>query len=149
MGMISKICLSFARSEADFLDLRQDVLMNLWRGWGKFRGQSKRSTWIYRVALNTCMTSIKQKPAPDPRNLPLDFALHLPVAVDEAEAENLNELYRLISELKPEDKAVIMLWLDEFSYDEIAEMMGFSRNTVAQRIKRAIEKLVRISEKKI
>lgn len=142
-SIIYKVCLAYASSVEDFEDLRQDVLLNLWRGWDSFRGDSKLSTWIYKVSLNTCLSQINQR-RKHGVNIPLD-QLAVAVYTGDSRANDLKELYKLIGMLTASDKALIMLWLDDYSYEEIAEMSGLRRNTVAVRLKRIKEKLIKLS----
>lgn len=145
--IIARICWSYADSADDFRDLRQDVLLNLWRGWDRFNGDSKRSTWIYRVALNTCLTRMTRAKTSIPTE-PVENWKETPQVLDYSDqSEDLKMLYELISQLSPMDKAIIIMWLDEFSYEEIASTTGLLRNTVAVRISRIKEKLKTLSQK--
>lgn len=140
--MITKVCYYFATSIPELKDLRQEVLLNIWTGWDKFRKESKLSTWIYRVCFNTCITyqrKNKQRKNEVPLSSVLDFE-------DESfDMERYKEMHRLIGKLGSEDKAIILMWLDENSYEEIADVVGLKRNTVASRLKRIKEKLVKMS----
>lgn len=140
--MITKVCYYFAENIPELKDLRQDVLLNIWTGWDKFRMQSKPSTWIYRVCFNTCIT-YRRKTKQRKNEVPLSSVLEIE---DESfDMEKYREMHRLIGRLGSEEKAMILMWLDENSYDEIAEVIGLKRNTVATRLKRIKEKLVKLS----
>lgn len=141
--LITKVCYYFSNSLSEFQDLRQDVLVNIWSGLEKFRYDSGLSTWIYRVCFNTCI-SYRRKNINRRKEIPINSILEFPDS-DSFDIENYNELHRLINLLSPEDKAIILMWLDENSYEEIAEVVGLNRNTVATRIKRIKEKLIKLS----
>lgn len=137
--MISRICLSYSRTRAEYEDLRQDCYVALWQGLGRFRGDAALKTWIYRVVLNTCVSTIRSRSRAPQR---VDIADYADIVDDTPERLRMvAEMHEMISRLPPLDKAILTLWLDENSYDEIAEITGLSRNTVATRLFRAKEKL--------
>lgn len=140
--MITKVCYYFATNVSELKDLRQDVLVNIWLGWDNFRMQSKPSTWIYRVCFNTCIT-YRRKNKQRKNEIPLSSVLE--VEDQPFDMQRYKEMHRLIGRLGSEDKAIILMWLDENSYEEIADVIGIKRNTVATRIKRIKEKLVKLS----
>lgn len=135
--MITRICFGYSTSTEELEDLRQDTLINIWQGLDRFKGESSVKTWIYRITLNTCVSTIRKR---KPDSLPLTDIYQI-IDEDEEKRALIRELHETISKLPPVDKAIIMLWLDEFSYEEIAAMTGMPRNTVATRIKRAKEKM--------
>lgn len=133
-GIITKICYFYSNDSEEFQDLRQDVLAALWFSRESFRGRSHISTWIYRLALNTCISALRKRKKGG-KSIPLDALME--VAGEESEkASTHKELYELISRLKGEDKAIILLWLDELPYEEIASIIGIPRNTLATRLRR-------------
>ena len=144
-GLITKLCYYFSANKEEFKDLRQDVLINIWRGWGKFRNDSRLSTWIYRICFNTCV-SYQRK---NKRKI-------IPISIEEiadlAETENFeiekyNEMHSLINRLNLSERSIILLWLDDKTYEEISEITGIPRNTIAVKLKRIKEKLVKMSNK--
>lgn len=142
--VIAKVCLLYSSPTATFEDLYQEVLANLWIGLDSFRGEAKISTWIYRAALNTCITFHRTSGRHNPaRTQSIDSLIVEPADGHEAAAmkEELALLNRLVSRLGMVDKALITLWLDEKSYDEISRIMGISESNVAVRIHRIKEKL--------
>lgn len=146
--IIAKVCLLYASPSAPFEDLYQEVLVSLWLGLDSFRGEAKMSTWIYRTALNTCITWHRTSGRHNPGNtLSLDSLIVEPADGQEAAAmkEELAELNRLVARLGPIDKALITLWLDEKPYDEISHIMGLSEANIAVRIHRIKEKLSRFA----
>lgn len=140
-ALISRICFSYAKDADDYKDLRQDVLLNIWKGFHNFRGDSSSLTWIYRVALNTCVSTVRKRSRQPYSERIGSFPIDLP---DEEEDESMREridiLYRLISELSPIDKAIVTMWLDDRSYEEIAEVVGISRNNIGLRLHRIRER---------
>ncbi len=142
-GVIYKVCNIYADDRDQMEDYCQEVLINMWRGWQNFRGECALSTWVYRVALYTCVSFVRRKGS-RPHNIPLKVDMAV-----EAEAERgpmLRELYRLISRLNRLDRALILLWLEERSYAEIADIMGMSKANVAIRIMRIKGRLKQMSE---
>lgn len=142
-GVIRKVCYFYATDVDDFDDLRQEALVNLWRGFPRFRGDASMSTWIYRVTLNSCV-SFFRKHRRRGNTVPVDEHPEL-IAEDDEKGAMLRAMYRMINRLPAADKALIPLWLDEHSYDEIASIMGQPRNTVASRLRRAKEKLTSLT----
>lgn len=146
--VIAKVCYLYSNPWASFDDLYQEVLINLWQGLDSFRGESKLSTWIYRTAINTCITWHRRNSRYTPRNTDrLDDMILEPADCSDTAAamEEYRELYRLISRLGAVDKTLITLWLDEKSYEEIAEITGMSQANVAVRLHRAKEKLSKMA----
>lgn len=139
--LIARICFSYAEGREEFEDLRQDVLINIWKGLGTFKEESMTVTWIYRVALNTCVSTIRKRSrrpeTTSMENLLTDIA---DKDSDENMLERLETLHRLISHLTPVDKAIVTMWLDERSYDEIAEVTGISKGNVGLRLHRIRER---------
>ena len=139
-GLIAGICLSFARSEEDFQDLRQDTFLNIWNGLAAFRRDSSLSTWIYRVTLNTCVSSQRKKTRREEVQMDELYAtLYEDSPAEEIERYKL--MYRLIGMLSPLDKSIVLMWIDGKSYEEIRSVTGLSRDSVASRLKRAKGKL--------
>ena len=140
-GLISRICFSYAVDGDDYQDLRQDVLLNIWKGLANFRGDSSSVTWVYRVALNTCVSTVRKRSArPYMERLdtmPLDFPAERD---DDGMRERMEMLHMMISELTSVDKAIMTMWLDERSYEEIAEVTGVSKNNVGLRLHRIRER---------
>lgn len=141
-GLVASICLSFARSKEEFEDLRQDAFLNIWRGLDCFRADSSVSTWVYRITLNTCISSQRKNRGGERQAEALnEFYRELFDETSREDIERYEQMYRLIEQLPPLDKSALLMWLDDKSYDEIAEVMGLSRNAVASRLKRAKDRL--------
>lgn len=144
-SLMTKVCYMYASDESHFKDLYQEVLANLWQGLDSFRGESKPSTWIYRMALNTCVSYFRRHDRMNSVMTDFDSIPEI-TAIESDRTDNLKLMYRLISSLGKLDKALILMWLDEYSYDEIAEMSGLSRTNVAARLRRIKLKLARQAE---
>lgn len=142
-ALITKICYYFASDSEEFKDLRQEVFFNIWKGIDKFRQDSKLSTWIYRISFNTCISFHRKEKKIE--KISIDKIMELPEENEEAsKLEEYKIMLSLIRQLKYEERALILMWLDEMSYDEISSLTGINRNTVAIRLKRIKEKLVKM-----
>ncbi|WP_233380213.1 RNA polymerase sigma factor [Maribellus sp. CM-23] len=147
-GIIHKVTMVYTDGPADREDLFQEICLQLWKSYPRFRGEAKFSTWMYRVALNTAISNVRKN-----RNKPVHEFLNENVQlIDEIQldGDQVRLLYRAIAALNRIDKAIILLWLDEKSYDEIASVMGTSISNVSVklvRIKRRLEALIRDAEK--
>lgn len=141
--IINKVCYFYATDKMPFDDLRQEIYVNVWLSLNQFRGESKMSTWIYRIAVNSALMAIRSS-KPRIETLSLDFGLlDVSTELDDSQRENLQTIQSLINRLEDIEKAIILLWLDEYSYDEIAETLGMKRNTIAVKIHRIKEKLLK------
>ncbi len=139
--IINKVSYFYATGKVPFDDLRQEIHVNIWLGLKQFRGDCKLSTWVYRVAVNSALMAIRSSKS-NIETVSVDFGLlDISSEIDDAQKENLQALHSLINRLEDIEKAVILLWLDEYSYDEIADTLGLKRNTVAVKIHRIKEKL--------
>ena len=148
-GIISKLCRAYTNSQADFEDYYQEVCLQIWKSKDNFKGQSEWSTWVYRLSLNVCMTLLKKK-----KNSYQHFASDsLPDEVmEDSHAftdESLNQLYSAIRKLSEVDRGVILLYLEEKSYQEIADIIGTNPNNIGVRIKRIKERLKKLLDGKI
>lgn len=141
--IIYKVCLVYAKDEETIGDLYQEVALNIWKALPGFRGASKTSTWVYRIALNTCVSWLRSS-RKQPRTVPFTLSLG-DIFEDEHDKDDLREIYRLIGRLGELDRAVILLWLDRKSYKEIAETLGISPSVVGVRINRIKAKLREMS----
>jgi len=143
-GIIIKICRAYTDSQEDFEDYYQEVCLQVWRTKDQFRGESKWSTWIYRLSLNICLTMIKKK-RNNRQHTVSDYIV--PEVTEDNHAfldESLNLLYDAIKQLSEIDRAVILLYLEERPYKEIGEIIGTSHNNIAVRITRIKERLKKI-----
>lgn len=137
--VIYKVCYMYATDAENLNDLYQETIINLWKAFPRFRGDSKVSTWVYRIGLNTCISFYrKAKSKPEVVPLSVDFEA---VIEEEDKTAQLRELYRMINQLGQLERALILLWLEEKSYQEMADITGISRGNVAVRLNRIREKL--------
>lgn len=142
--IINKVCYFYATDKIPFEDLRQEIYVNIYLGLNQFSGKSKMSTWIYRVAVNSALMALRSSRSRID-TVALDFGvLDLSTEIDDVQRENLQTLQSLIERLEDIEKAIILLWLDEYPYEEIAAMLGLKRNTVATKIHRIKEKLSKL-----
>lgn len=143
--IIYKVSLMYSDDAEHQQDIYQDIVLNLWTAFPRFRGESKCSTWVYRIALNTCVSELRRKRS-KPLTTPLSYELDCLIDDDGAYGERVRQLYGLINRLTELERAVILLWLDEKSYDEIGSILGISASNVGVKISRIKEKLRRMNE---
>lgn len=134
-NIIYKVCYIYA-PKGMIEDYYQEVLCNLWQNFDQFDGRSKRSTWIYRVALYTCISFIRRK---RPASISLSFDLSS--EEDSSLKEQLEELHSVINRLGHLDRALILLWLEGYAYEEMAEITGLTQSNVAVKLMRAKNKI--------
>ncbi|MGB5820965.1 MAG: sigma-70 family RNA polymerase sigma factor [Saonia sp.] len=140
-GILFKVSTLYTNSEVDAKDLRQEMIYQLWRSFDTFKGKSKRSTWMYRVALNTAMVQLKKKKR-QVIGVEIDEEQLQKIDIkDTVEEEQIIKLYETIKQLNQLDRAIIMLYLEEKSHEEIAEIIGLSTTNVGTRIGRIKNKL--------
>ena len=142
-GNIYTVCYMFSKDQDEINDLYQEVLINLWQGFKDFRGESKISTWIYRVSLNTCMMMDRKKRR-RPDSVPLSININLFEDTDE-DTKQIAQLYKRINLLQKFDKAIVLLWLESLSYEEIGDVLGISAKNVSVRLVRIKEQLKKMS----
>jgi len=139
--IIIKICRAYTNTQEDFEDYYQEVCLQIWRSRDNFKDQCQWSTWIYRISLNVCLTYLKQRKTVS-KQLVSDT---LPEeAIDDSKAfvsDEINQLYNAIKHLSEIDRAVILLYLEEKSYKEIAEIIGSNTNNIGVRVNRIKERL--------
>jgi RNA polymerase sigma-70 factor (ECF subfamily) len=142
-SLIYKICHSYCSHPENRKDLQQEVLIQLWNSFSKFDGRVKLSTWIYRIALNTAISYYRKDCKQRRDNITLDVSLiSLPhIEADSDLDENIALLYQFIDTLDELEKALILLYLDENKYKDIADILGISETNVATKISRIKKKL--------
>lgn len=143
--MIYKVCYLYTTQHATLGDLYQEVILNLWKAYPRFRKECKVSTWIYRIALNTCISFIRKEKhsgnrGTHPRSRLADGRK------DEL-TEMLRQLYRMINQLGQLDKSIILLYLEEKSYEEISEITGLTVTNVATKLSRIKDKLKKMKRR--
>ena len=149
-GIIIKICKAYTNSQEDFEDYYQEVCLQIWRSKDNFREQCKWSTWVYRVSLNVCLTLLKKEKRNGQTYFTSDFLPDVVTTENRAfEDESLNQLYIAIRHLSEVDRAIILLYLEEKPYQEIAEVLDTNANNIAVRVGRIKERLKKILDGKL
>jgi len=147
-GILYKITRVYTDTKEDQKDLYQDIVYQLWKSFDSFQGNSKISTWMYRIALNTAIAYLNKRKKKVPQ-VRLDFELSHPMDTkDSLMEERLVILYNMIKQLNVIEKGLILLLLEGKSYDEIAAITGFSSSNVGTRLSR-IKKKMKENIKKI
>ena len=141
-GTVLKVARAYTLTAEECEDLAQEILLQLWRSVPQFQGRASASTWVYRVALNTALSwhrkegrrRARQQPLLEPEDLPT-------VGLDSAEQlqqrEVVQQLYSAIHQLPKADAALVLLYLEDLSYREIAEVLGISESNVGVKLNRA------------
>jgi RNA polymerase sigma factor (sigma-70 family) len=137
-GIIRKVCMMYEQSKEDREDLFQETLYNAWKSYPKFRGDSGFSTWLYKVALNTAMYN-KRKGRRQPKTLSLDFAEDS--SFESKSEDQFQQLYMAIQYLNEVEKSIVLLVLEDLSYRQIGEIIGFTENNIGVRVSRIKQKL--------
>lgn len=141
-GIIHKVCSIYCDSEEDRRDLFQEILVQLWKSFSSFRNESKFSTWMYRVALNTAITSFKkEKRQPDKTGIPYENLQLAVEAYDTTTEDQIKMLNKAVSQLSGIEKSIILLFLEDKKYEEIAEITGITQNYVRVKMNRIKKKL--------
>ncbi len=141
-GIIHKVCRLYAFGEAEREDLFQEIVLQLWRNYRSYSGKAKISTWMYRVALNTAISALRKKERRPNLNSnePLPFGLAERIQ-DPDLAEKRQFLYRAIEQLSEIERAIVLLYLEDHSYDEISQIIGITSNNVGVKLNRIKVKL--------
>ena len=126
-------------------DLYQEILINLWRGFPAYRGESSLKTWIWRVSLNTCSNQERKKKSRI-QTVPLSVDIDL-YNDEDTNSRQIRMLYDRINRLDVFDRAIILLWLENMSYQDIADVVGISVPNVTSRLFRIKEQLKSMSNK--
>ena len=143
-AIIIKICRAYTNTQEDFEDYYQEVCLQIWKSKANFRQQSEWSTWVYRLTLNVCLTLMKKEKRSQSflqATMPSEATTVKNYAFAD---ESLNLLYIAIRQLSEIDRAVILLYLEEKSYQEIATIIGTNTNNIGVRIQRIKKRLKKI-----
>ena len=143
--LIYKVCRMYAYTAAHREDLFQEIVIQLWNAYPKFRGESKFSTWLYRVALNTAITGLRKKKnfieSREPAQLPEEITDENTGREDE-----LLQLHQAIGQLNQVEKAIVVLYMEDKSYEEMEEIMGMSQGNLRVKMNRIKEKLRQLTK---
>ena len=142
---IYTVCYFYSKDTEEVNDLFQEVLINLWRGFPSFRGESALKTWIWRVSLNTC-SNYARKRRGRVHTIPLSIDIDL-YNDDDVQSKQIQMLYDRINRLDVFDRAIILLWLENMNYQDIADVVGISLSNVTTRLFRIKEQLKSMSNK--
>lgn len=142
---IYTVCYFFSKDTEEVNDLYQEILINLWRGFPNYRGESSLKTWIWRVSLNTCSNQERKKKSRI-QTVPLSIDIDL-YNDDDAGSRQIQMLYDRINRLDVFDRAIILLWLENMTYQDIADVVGISVSNVTTRLFRIKEQLKTMSNK--
>ena len=137
-GTIYTVCYMFSKDKEEVDDLFQEALIKLWQGLSSFKGDSDLKTWIYKVTLNSCISIDRKKKSR--KTQPLMEGIDL---FDKNDADNkqTDMLHARIQRLQPFDRAIVLLWLENMSYQEIAQIVGIDVKNVSVRLYRIKEQL--------
>ena len=130
-GIIHKLSFMYANSSEEAEDLRQEISYQVVKSYKKFRGDSKISTWVYKVALFTALTYLKKR-----KNLPNQLYLVPEIAEAPEEEDRWQEVLGVIKQLQPVDRSLVFLYLENKSYAEMAEIMGMTESNIGVRLNR-------------
>ena len=134
-GIIHKVCRMYGQDPDERADLLQEMLYQLWKSYPSFGGNSRFTTWMYRVCLNTALTWRKKSTGKSWESLSIQHQ-QIPEQATDSDDEQRQALFQAIAALSPLNKAIVLLYLDEVSYEEIAGITGLSRSNVSVRLVR-------------
>jgi RNA polymerase sigma-70 factor (ECF subfamily) len=136
IGVLHKVCRVYTYNADEYQELFQDMLVQIWHSTKGFRGEAKISTWIYRICINTALRFQAGIVRRRDRFDTLDGKSFIQPPPDTENDERLQGLYKAIRDLKPIDRAIVSLYLDENSHEETAKILGISKTNVATRLMR-------------
>ena len=139
---IYTVCYMFSKDVDEVNDLFQEALVNLWKGFEGFEHRSDIKSWIYRVTLNTCISLERKKKRSPVERLNMDINLF---EDRDEDTKQVDRLHKRISQLQPFDRAIVLLWLENLSYEEIGLIVGISAKNVSVRLYRIKEQLKNMS----
>ena len=137
------VCYMFSKDQDEVSDLFQETLINLWNGFDSFRGECDVRSWVWRVALNACISTERKKKKSE--TVPLSMEINLFTDTD-SDTKQIQQLYNRINRLGIVDRAIILLWLENMSYEEIGQILGISTKNVSVKLVRIKEHLKNISD---
>ena len=132
------VCYMFSKDNAEVEELYQEILINLWRSFPSFEHRSSLRTWIWRISLNTCISIDRKKRRRSKLPLEMDIDLYND---SDRDTKQIKMLHERINRLGPFDRAIILLWLENMSYEEIGAIVGISTRNVSVRLFRIKEQL--------
>ena len=140
--VIYKVCYFSAKNHDELDDLFQETVLNLWKSFPNFRGDSKVTTWIYRIALNTCINFNSQRSTQDRLlTVPLTTEEVGNLAADDDRDSLFQELHESIDRLNEKERQLILLWLEDMSYQTMADILGTTTNNIGVKLNHIRHKL--------
>ena len=139
---IYTVCYMFSKDQDEVADLYQESLINLWKGFPQLKADGNVKGWVYRVALNTCISLDRKKEAKPTVRLTMDVD---PFDASDNRNAQVDMLHKRISRLQPFDRAIVLLWLENISYEEIGKILGITTSNVSVRLVRIREQLKNMS----
>lgn len=143
-SIIYKVCYNFVSNRDEVDDLYQEIVINLWQGFRQYRGEGFLSSWIYRISLNTCI-SCYRRTSNQPKMIQLCDNMEIEDTYDRY--WQLKELYKMVDSLESKERSIILLWLDNKSYEEIAQLMCAKRSTISGKLKKIKDKIIAMANK--
>jgi len=147
-GILFKVSGLYSDNKTDGQDLRQEMIYQLWKSYASYKGQSKISTWLYKVCLNTALVFVKKNIR---RAINVDNEKDIYQKADNRDTDNadqLHHLYQTIKKLNKIEREIVMLHLEGNSYQEISEITGFNYSNVGTRLGRIKNKLTALMQGK-
>jgi RNA polymerase sigma-70 factor, ECF subfamily len=145
-ALIHKVCNLYGHTLPDREDLFQEIVIQLWKAYPKFRGDSKFSTWLYRIALNTAISGLRRRKnhitSYEPERLPTNIQEE---TYDHQKEDQLQQLYTAIRQLSEVERALVMLYLEDKPYDEMEDILGINQNNLRVKMNRVKEKLRKLT----
>ena len=139
---IFTVCYMFSKDQEEVNDLFQEVLIRLWQGFVNYKGSSEVKTWIYRVAHNTCISFDRKKQRHNKKQVYIRSDLF---GSNEQDSRQAEILHKRITRLRPLDRAIVLLWLEDIRYDGIGSIVGITAKSVSVRLYRIKEQLKNMS----
>lgn len=140
---IYTVCYMFSKDQDEVSDLFQETLINLWNGFDSFRGECDVRSWVWRVTLNACISAERKKKKSE--TVPLSMEINLFTDTD-SDTKQIRQLYSRINRLGIVDRAIVLLWLENMSYEEIGQIIGISTKNVSVKLVRIKEQLKNMSD---
>ena len=145
--LIYQVCRMYGSTGPDRQDLYQEIIIQLWKAYPRFKGESAFSTWLYRIAINTAITGLRKKKdfivSFEPSELPAGIS-HDPI---HQEDDQVQQLYNAIDLLNPIEKAIVLLYLDNTTYEEMENVLGINQGNLRVKVNRIKDKLRQLTKK--
>ncbi len=139
--LVYKVCSIYAAGHEEREDLAQEIILQAWRAYPGFKGQSAIGTWLYRISLNTAINYVRKQKRSPQLTYPEKLLYHPEEQLSDVNREEYKLLQQMIAGLPPLDKALILLYMEDKSYNEIAEITGISPSNAGTKLNRIKEKL--------